>query len=62
MFYCFVLGIPVADRVNTLGGAKILRKEEVMFRLIFLLLFSSLDKKVGCGRLCSNNVTCIFLG
>ena len=59
-FIVFGVGPPVVNHVDAYGEAEILRKEEAMFRIIVMLLFTSLDKKIGIIMLCSDNATWIF--
>ena len=56
-FIVFVIGPPVVNHVDTYGEAKILRKQEAMFRFIVVLLFKSLDKYFGGSLFSSDNVT-----
>ena len=43
--------------VDTSGEDNILIKQEAMFRLRVVLLFTSLDKCFGGGSFCSDNIT-----
>ena len=48
--------------IDTSGEAKILRKQEAMFRLSNVFLFTSLEKCFCDSIFSSDNVTWIFLG
>ena len=52
----------MVDHVYKSGEAKILIKQEAMFRLSNVFLFTSLDKNFGDGLFSSDNGTCIFGG
>ena len=57
---CFIVLVivpPVVNHVDTSGGAKMLRKQEAMFRLSNVLLLKSLDKCFGGSQFSSYNVT-----
>ena len=51
------LGPPVVNHFDTSGEAKILRKQEAIFRLSNVFLFTSLEKYFGDGISSSENVT-----
>ena len=50
----------MVDYVDTSGEDKILRKQEAMFRLRIVFLFTSLEKCCGDGLFSSDNGNFIF--
>ena len=51
----FFIGPPVVDHVDSSGEANILRKQEAMFRLRIVFLFTSIEKCYGDGYISSIN-------